>query len=106
MISKLILPIIAVGMLAFAVNHMRKVHEGVPLVPPLVAPSQAPFQHAIAAYGLVEAQTENIAVSPSQPGLVVDVKVAVGQKRWRQKPRCSAWMTGTCKPSSRCVRPR
>src|SRR6516162_4122776 len=80
MVTKLVLPVIALGMLIFAITHMLKVNLEIPYVPPPVEPARSPFGPTIAGYGLVEAQTENIAIASELPGVVREVWVKVGQK--------------------------
>jgi len=46
--------------------------------PPPIQPARSPFAGALAAAGMVEAQTENIAVGSATPGVVVEVLVRVG----------------------------
>jgi HlyD family secretion protein len=46
--------------------------------PPPIQPARSPFAGALAAAGMVEAQTENISVGSATPGVVVEVLVRVG----------------------------
>jgi HlyD family secretion protein len=46
--------------------------------PPPIAPAKNPYADALAAAGIVEARTENIAVGSATPGVVVEVMVTVG----------------------------
>lgn len=45
---------------------------------PPIAPARNPFGDALAAAGIVEARTENIAVGSATPGVVVEVRAKVG----------------------------
>jgi multidrug resistance efflux pump len=53
---------------------------------PLATPPEAPSEHSIAAVGLIEAASENIALSTPVPGLVTEVLVQVGDKVRRGAP--------------------
>ncbi|MBC7835780.1 MAG: HlyD family efflux transporter periplasmic adaptor subunit [Phycisphaerales bacterium] len=58
-----------------------------PPEPPLAAPpSVNPFAHGIAAAGMVEASSRNIAVAAPEAGLVMEVLVQVGQKVAKDDP--------------------
>ncbi|MCC7084766.1 MAG: efflux RND transporter periplasmic adaptor subunit [Pirellulales bacterium] len=77
---KLILPLGAVGLLGFAVKHVNDTRKiDIPVAPP-VTPAKAPFSNTVAGNGMIEAQTENIAVGTPVPGLVIDVFVKEGDK--------------------------
>jgi len=80
MIRRLTIPAIAGAMLLFAIYHVVKAQQTVPNLPPPVEPARSPFGSTLAAAGVVEAQTENIAVGSHLPGVVVEVAVKVGQK--------------------------
>ncbi len=80
MITKIGLPIIALVMIAFAVKFLAEAGEKMPKLPPPIQPAENPFPDTVAGAGMVEAQTENIAVGAPVPGIVVDVPVKVGQK--------------------------
>ena len=74
------LPLVAAGLLGFAgwyVWSTRPVSED---PPPPVAPATSPFADSLAAAGIVEAQTENIAVGSATPGVVTAVLVKVGDE--------------------------
>jgi len=78
LVTQWLLPLVALGLLGFAgwfVWHTRPV-AGDP--PPPIAPAVNPYAAALAAAGIVEAQTENIAVGSATPGVVVEVLVKVG----------------------------
>ena len=47
---------------------------------PVIEPAQAPFESYVAASGLVEAPTKNLAVATSVPGIVKQVYVKAGQQ--------------------------
>ena len=73
-------PVVAIGLLVFAVVYVlgtRKVD--VPVTPP-IAPASAPFSDTVAGNGMIEAETENIAVGSPTAGLVVQVLVKQGDE--------------------------
>jgi HlyD family secretion protein len=78
--KNIVLPIIAVGALTFAgatlVKHLpqRELTEA-PAPPP-----QSPYSERVAAVGLVEANTENIAIGTHIAGIVSEVHVSAGQR--------------------------
>jgi multidrug resistance efflux pump len=80
MVRKLALPTLALGMLAFAVQHVVRTRPLPPRMDLAVPPPQAPFGQVVAGAGLVEAQTENIAVGSPHSGVVTEVLVRVGQQ--------------------------
>ena len=74
------LPVLAMAMLGFAgwyVAHTRPVTNN---PPPPIEPARSPYADTLAAAGIVEAQTENIAVGSATPGVVVQVFVKVGDE--------------------------
>ena len=86
MISKLLnlltkfgLPIIAIGLIAFAVKYMAEAKERMPNVPPPIQPASNPFPNSVAGAGMVEPETENISIGAPLPGIVIEVFVKVGQ---------------------------
>ncbi|MFO0808398.1 MAG: HlyD family efflux transporter periplasmic adaptor subunit [Gemmataceae bacterium] len=74
-----VIPLTAASALAFAVTHVVQSQQTPPPKQPLVEPAQSPYARTVAGAGLVEARTENIAVGPHLPGVVVEVTVEVGQ---------------------------
>jgi multidrug resistance efflux pump len=80
MFRKFGLPLLALGLLTFAVLHVVRAQQSPPPPPPVVEPARSPYARTVAAAGLVEAQTENIAVGTHLPGVVVEVVVKVGQR--------------------------
>jgi multidrug efflux pump subunit AcrA (membrane-fusion protein) len=67
---------VALSFAAFSVVRTQPVRKPEP--PPLPPPA-TPFAHAVAAVGLVEANTENIALGTHLSGVVERVYVTVGQ---------------------------
>ena len=73
------LPLIALGLLVFAFYHVfsqRKIEAN---VAPPIEPPRSPFSNTVAGSAIVEAQTENISIGSALAGVVVEVKVKVGQ---------------------------
>src|SRR5688500_4032617 len=78
MLTKYLLPTLAVCGALFAVMFVRAGNKPVPASQPVAEPAMAPFQAYVAGAGLVEASSENIAVGTPLPGLVTEVMVKVG----------------------------
>jgi multidrug resistance efflux pump len=79
------LPLVALASLAFGVRHMVVSQRAfaTPKADPPVQPAVAPFASQIAAAGLIEARSENIAVGSALAGVVLEVQVpaaAVGRR--------------------------
>ena len=75
--GKFLLPVLAVGMLAFAVIHVVRAQQTVPKPAPPVEPARTPFGNTVAGAGIAEATTENIAIGSPLPGVVLEVFVPV-----------------------------
>jgi multidrug resistance efflux pump len=84
MILKYVVPALALAMLGFAVLHVAQSREERPTATPL-SPEQ-PFEQALAATGIVEASTTNIAVASPLPGIVVRVLIQPGQRVAAEQP--------------------
>jgi HlyD family secretion protein len=80
MLRKYGLPLLAAALLLFAVYHVVLAQQSNPKALPPVPPAQTPFGDTVAGSGIVEAQTENIAIGSHLPGVVVEVFVKVGKK--------------------------
>jgi multidrug resistance efflux pump len=80
MIRKYVLPLVALGLLLFAVMYVVRGQSEAPPQPPAVQPPATPYAQTVAGAGIVEAQTENIAVGSPLPGIVTQVEGKVGQK--------------------------
>src|SRR5713226_6288296 len=76
-ITSFILPVLALGMLTFAVIHVVRAQQTLPKPPPPIEPARSPFKSTVAGAGIVEARTKNIAVGSALPGLVLEVYVPV-----------------------------
>jgi multidrug efflux pump subunit AcrA (membrane-fusion protein) len=64
-------------MLLFATYHVVATHQSLPQAAPPQEPPRAPFGRAVAGAGIVEAETENIAIGSALPGVVLEVHVPV-----------------------------
>src|SRR4051812_13590267 len=80
MYRKLLLPIIGALMLLFAIYHVVRANQTPGHTTPLTEPATSPFSAAIAGTGVVEPDTENIAVGSHLPGVVERVLVKVGDR--------------------------
>src|SRR5271167_3355275 len=84
MIRRYLLPLLAAGMLTFAVVYALFMQRSEPESPPPVAPPLTPFGNTVAGAGMVEPSTEasgtgNIAVGSQLAGAVTKVWVRIGQ---------------------------
>jgi multidrug efflux pump subunit AcrA (membrane-fusion protein) len=73
-----LLPAVSLALLGFAGWYVWSTRPVTEDPPPPVAPATSPFADSIAAAGIVEAQTQNIAVGSATPGVVTHVLVNVG----------------------------
>jgi multidrug resistance efflux pump len=80
MFRKYAVPLLALILLSFAVVHVVRAHTTPEKAAPPLLPGRTPFTKTVAGAGLVEAQTQNIAVGSALSGLVMDVPVQVGQR--------------------------
>lgn len=78
MIRKYVLPVLALFGILFAVYTVVNGQKQLPPAPPVAEPADAPYEAKVAGAGIVESASENIAISTPVPGLVTDVKVAIG----------------------------
>src|SRR5579871_4038059 len=80
-----LLPLLAAGLLVFAVAHALSLQRREPETPPPVPPPLSPFGDTVAGAGMVEPSTEasstgNIAVGSQLAGVVTRVSVRIGQE--------------------------
>lgn len=85
MIHKSILPLVALGLMIFAVTHALLLQRPEPETPPPVSPSLTPFGDTVAGAGMVEPNTEAsgsaaIAVGSQLSGVVTRVCVRISQE--------------------------
>lgn len=76
-LTKFLLPLLAAVALVFSVYHVVRSQQTVPKPPPPIEPPRTPFGHTVAGAGIVEAETENIAIGSALSGVVLDVYVPV-----------------------------
>lgn len=74
------LPLAALTLAAFAGWFVWTTRRMEPSPPPPAKPPRSPFAATLACSGIVEAQSENIAVGSATPGVVVEVLVKVGDR--------------------------
>jgi multidrug resistance efflux pump len=79
-LTQYLLPLVAMAMLGFALWYVAKTRPVTKNPPPPIMPARSPYADTLAAAGIVEAQTENIAVGSATPGVVVQVLVKVGDE--------------------------
>src|SRR3989304_2515569 len=80
MITKYLLPVLAVFGIGFAVLTVVKESKTIPPAQPVVDPAAPPFKSSVAGTGIVEANTQNIAIGPLGPGVVSEIFVSVGSE--------------------------
>lgn len=79
MIIRYGLPIVAAGALLFAILQMVKAQQVPPVAVPPVEPAKSPYAKQLAGAGIIESESENIAVGSHVAGVVERVRVKVGQ---------------------------
>lgn len=77
-LTQVALPLLAFGLIGFAGWYVWSTRRLATNPPPPIQPARSPFSETLAASGVVEAQTENIAMGSAYPGVVVEVLVKVG----------------------------
>jgi len=80
MLTRVLLPLVAAGLLIYSVVHMMNSDPLTPDAQPTVEPSHNPYATSVAGPGVVEAAEENIAIGSPVPGVVVEVFAKVGMK--------------------------
>src|SRR5262245_26862051 len=78
--KKFVIPLLALAALIFAASsawNWRTVKKST--LPPLAPPTTG-YQHTVGAVGLVEASSENIAISTPVSGLAMEVYVKAGDR--------------------------
>ncbi len=74
-IGRIVLPFLALAMGGMGFYHVGRESQTLPATAPPVDPARSPYEHSVAASGVVEARTGNIAVGAALAGLVVEVYV-------------------------------
>src|SRR5438477_12582546 len=80
MIRKFVLPVLALVGVVYAATVVAIGSQPAPVAPPVTDPSRPPFASYIAGSGIIEAQTQNIAIGVPLPRIVKEVAVKVGQE--------------------------
>jgi len=79
-LTKFVLPIVGLGLMGFAGWYVMNTRPLANHPLPPIEPARSPYGDTVAASGIVEAQTENIAVGSGIPGVVVQVLAKVGDE--------------------------
>lgn len=74
------LPLVALLGVALSVFVMLRGHKTVPPAAPVSAAPHAPYRSFVAGTGIIEANTENIAVGTQIPGVVSKIYVQIGSR--------------------------
>jgi HlyD family secretion protein len=74
-ISRMVLPVLALAMGGLGFYHVGQTSQTAPATAPPESPARSPYEDSIAASGVVEARTENIAIGAALAGLVLEVYV-------------------------------
>ena len=77
---KYTLPLIALAGILFAVYTVINGNKPTPIAIAVTEPASAPFKAFIAGAGIIEAQSQNIAIGTPLPGIVTTVAVKVGDR--------------------------
>ena len=77
--KKMILPLIALAALVFGIGSVVRSQPKHEVTVPASPPPASPFSHTVAAVGLVETSTENIAIGMPRADVVSEVVVTVDQ---------------------------
>ncbi|HEY1190962.1 MAG TPA: HlyD family efflux transporter periplasmic adaptor subunit [Gemmata sp.] len=80
MLTRYLLPAVSVVAFTFAILSMTKAQQTPAPVSPPVDPGKSPFGRQVAGAGIVEPETENIAVGTNLPGVVKAVHVRPGDR--------------------------
>ena len=78
MVRKYLLPLLGAALLVFALYHVVRAQQSPGKADPIVEPARSPFRATVAGTGMVEPDTEVIAVGSHHPGVVTEVAVKVG----------------------------
>src|SRR5215510_8293264 len=73
--TRAVLPLLALAMGGLGFYHVSRESHAAPATAPPEYPARSPYEDSIAASGVVEARTENIALGAALAGLVLEVYV-------------------------------
>jgi HlyD family secretion protein len=76
----ILLPLVAVVMVALTVQHIAARQQPIPKTNPAIEPPRSHFDRTVAGTGIVEPRTENISIGSHLSGVVGKVFVRVGNK--------------------------
>jgi HlyD family secretion protein len=76
----ILLPLIALAMVALTVQHITARQQPIPKTDPVIEPPRSSFEQTVAGTGIVEPRTENISIGSHLSGVVARVFVRVGDK--------------------------
>ncbi|MBX3303080.1 MAG: efflux RND transporter periplasmic adaptor subunit [Nitrospira sp.] len=71
---------------SFTVWALTGANKKDPMPIPISEPPRSPYEHTVAASGIIEAVNENVRIAPPVAGLITDVFVAVGDKVEEKAP--------------------
>ena len=77
---------LALAGMGFAVWVLMGTNEQEPMPTPISEPPRSPYEHTVAASGIIEAVNENVRIAPPMPGLITEVFVRVGDQVESQAP--------------------
>ncbi len=80
MLTRYVLPALAIVSFTFAIIQMTKAQQKPASVSPPVDPGAAPFSNQVSGAGIVEPESENIAIGSDLPGVVNAVYVQVNDR--------------------------
>ena len=83
---KYTLPILAIAGIAFAAFSVINSNQPTPIALAVTEPAAGPFKSFIAGAGIVEAQSQNIAIGTPLPGIVKTITVKVGDHVKKNTP--------------------
>jgi multidrug resistance efflux pump len=73
--SRIVLPLVALAMGGLGFYHVDRESQSLPHTTPPENPARSPYENSIAASGVVEASSENIAIGSALSGLVLEVSM-------------------------------
>jgi RND family efflux transporter MFP subunit len=80
MFRKYVLPVIALAGILLAILIASRANKTLPPAPPVSAAPQPPYRSFVAGAGIIEANTENIAVGTQIAGIVSKIYVQIGSR--------------------------